>query len=185
MALCTVEDVKSFLSIDGTLDANEDLVENLIDQVSKAIETFCDRTFDSTEHTEYINGEGRYWIRPKHYPITAVAGVWDDENWSWGTQHLIDSSTYRISSDGRFIISRLYSFTDAVENVKIIYTAGYSTIPLDLKMVCVDKTASLYKSRANRHLTSYSNVDGENLVFNTMAFSDDMKIILERYLNKC
>lgn len=184
MALCELDEVKRYLSIDGSAEEEGDLLEELIDNVSKMFETECDREFSSTEHTEYFSGGGRRWIRPKHYPITAITSLWDDNDWGWNNDDLVDTDEYKISNDERFVILKNTTFVNAVENVKVTYTAGYSTIPLDLKMVCIDEVARLYKARTQRHLTSYSNTEGENLVFDPKAFSDTTKTVLKRYLNK-
>lgn len=184
MALCTVDEAKTYLNVDGNMDADEELVENLIDRVSYIFEIQCDRVFDSTEHTEYLDGEGREWIRPKHYPITAVTGLWDSTTWDWDDDTLISSDDYKVSNSGRFIKLKARVFYDGSENVKITYTAGYSTIPLDLKMACIDEVARLYRSRDERHLTNYSNTDGENYVYDLMAFSDMTKKTLNRYMNR-
>jgi len=183
MSLCTLDNVKDVLGMKGSSE-EDGVLEIIIDNVSKTFETHCDRVFDSTEHTEYFDGRGRSWVRPKHYPITSVSGVWDDFDWGWGSDDLVDSSYYRVASDGMFIVLKSTTFVDAEQNVKIIYTAGYTTIPNDLRGACIDEVIRMYKSRTSRHLITYSNTDGENYDYDLNAFSDNTKEILKRYKNK-
>ena len=46
MALCTLDNVKDFYGIEGVSD--DTLISSLIDDVSIVFESYCDRTFDST-----------------------------------------------------------------------------------------------------------------------------------------
>jgi len=184
MALCTLNNVKDRLGLTGTKEEEDSIIESLIDEVSKLFETYCDRIFGSAEYTEYFDGGGRSWVRPKNYPITAVSGIWDDFEWGWDAEDLIDSSYYRVATDGMFIILKNLTFVDAEQNVKVVYTAGYSTIPFDLRGACIDEVMRLYKSRTSRHLNSYANTDGETFVYDFSAFSENTRMILKRYKNK-
>jgi len=184
MAICTLNNVKDRLGITGTKEEVDSVLESLIDEVSKLFETYCDRIFDSAEYTEYYNGEGRSWLYPKHYPITSVSGIWDDSDWDWETTDLIDSTYYRIDNDSRAVVLRDYTLCDFTQNIKIIYTAGYSTIPLDLRLACVVETCRLYNRRMKGHVSDETLPDGQNLTYDLALFTPAVAEILNKYKNK-
>lgn len=182
MALASLDDIRNFYGLLGT-GKDDDLIEDLLDQVSKTIESFCDRTFDSDTYTEYFDGKGSAWLHPTYYPITSVTGIWDDTEWSWGASTEISDSEYRVSNDGRFVLLKNTYFGDFRENIKITYVAGYTTIPNDLKLACIEETVRRYKRRQEVDVTGRTMEDGS-----TTVMAGDMlpqtKDVLKRYRNK-
>lgn len=184
MSLCTVDEVKSWLDIDGSA-ANEELLEDLATWMSKVFETFCDRVFDSDTYTEYHDGNPKKKkLLLKQYPITEVTSIYDDIDWTWGIDTLISADDYRITEDSRHIVFKNISLLDYRQNVKITYVAGHDPIPSDLNLACIDEVARIYKGRSDRHLLNYSNTSGENRSFSMADFTDLTKTVLHRYRKK-
>lgn len=178
MALCTLSDVKLLLGIQS-IDTNEDdLISTLIDNVSTMISNYCDRTFESTTYTEYY--DGCYYpnkLYTHQYPIISVSGIYDDVSWVYTTP--ITSGSYRINNIYVELLPG-YTFSYGYGNIKIIYTAGYTTIPGDLKQSCIEEVVRKYKRRNELHVSSMS-YGTES----TTAFIDDLlpttKITLNKY----
>ena len=149
--LTTVAHVKNYLDISGSDD--DTVLGQLVDRATKAIESYCKRTFSSASYTEYHDGKGASALILKHRPVTAVTSVHDDADRVFGADSLIASTDYIVreaegiiewlTSSSTFPSTAAY-FYDYQLNVKVIYTAGYSTIPDDLEQACIMLAALLY-----------------------------------------
>jgi len=182
MALATLEQLKEYMSIpvDKIDPAKDELLEAFLNRVSARIETYCGRTFASAEYTEYRDGRGLPYIYTNQYPITTVSGIWDDYDWSWADATLISSTFYRVSNDGNSINFHDYTLTEGVENIKIIYTAGYSTLPLDLVQVCLEEVVIAWKAKSNPGLISITMEDG-SIQRNSTNFLPSSMAVLNKY----
>jgi len=183
-ALCSLDDVKNYLGIEGIDDAKDELIEELINNVTEFAESYCDRNFYTAEYTEYHNGDGTGVLFPKEYPITSVSGVWDDtdRNFTIGTNDFA-SDEYGIMHERWIELYEDY-FTKYTRNVKIIYTAGYSTIPLDLKQAGVELVAWKFNEGRELHLLGIDSVSREGTGATAYYVRDipaGARMVLDRY----
>jgi hypothetical protein len=184
--LTSLDNVKSFMSFDDDKGdvPDDDLINGLINRVSAVMETYVDRKLMSREATEYYDGDNRNRLYTNRYPITSVSGIWDDSTWTWGSDTLTAATSYRISNDGRSIMLKDgYRFYYSNENVKIIYTAGYTTIPYDIEDACIKQISSVFKSKEDIHVFSKSLEDGSIERYQT-ALLPSVKLVLDLYRNK-
>lgn len=145
--LCQLADVKSYL---GISDTNSDTVLSaLISQVSAGIESYCNRTFASQSYTERRNGGCGSKLYLMNGPVTAVASLTVNgqavsaapDDVSGG--YVFDSSVLYIRPGG----SGPQEFYKGVQNVTVTYTAGFTTIPLDVVHAAIAWVASLFAKR--------------------------------------
>lgn len=159
-ALCNLEEVKDYYGLRGAKPEEDEQYEKLIDHFTTIFETYCDREFKSREHTEYHDGNGTRFLYPDQYPITSVSGIWSSTNWDWDDDTLIDSDTYAIKNTN-CIVRKSSVFTKYDnQNIKIIYTAGYSSIPEDLKLACIEEVVRAYKNRKGVDVLAKTAADG-------------------------
>ena len=125
--LTTLEKVKSYLAI--TTSDDDAVLTSLIAASSEAVEHYCSREFASIERTEIYDGRGSNCLILKNRPISAVKEVYDDEVGEFDQASLIPAFRYTYYPDEGVL--RLYSspFSTGIRNIKIVYTAGYPTIP--------------------------------------------------------
>ena len=182
MSLCTLDDVKYFYGIAGTNDETDTLLEDLIGMVSKTFETYCDRVFDSATYTDDFDGD-RKMITLDHYPIISVTSVTDrGEDWTGST--LVSGTYYKISNNSRHILfNSSATLTRYTENVRIVYVAGYATIPYDLKLACMEEVVKHYISRKRVNVLDESKGE-HSLSFSIIDFLPTTLTILKRYMNK-
>jgi len=184
-SFCTLAEVKNFML--GSRDVSDDVedgnMELMIDAVSVGMETYMDRKILSREDTEYYDGDGTKHLFLDRYPITTVSGVWDDTDWSWGSSTLIASTSYRTRNDGRGLVMNNLVFNKFNQNVKVIYTAGYSSTPADLKMACIEETARRFHKKRDINIYSKTMEDGTN-VFLQHDFLPHNQIIMDKYKRK-
>jgi hypothetical protein len=153
-------------------DQDIDLVEALCDRSSQIMETLCNRKFmdcDSTgmnEITEIKSGRDDKYIFLDYYPVASVTDIREDADRVFGTETIVDATTYTIHTEAGLIESDIY-FAEGNRNIQIKYKGGYtqSTVPKDLVQVCVEIAALLYKGKDQVGLSSKSFSDGSAAFF--------------------
>jgi hypothetical protein len=147
--LCTLDDVLSQLGIkDDSLDKVNDLIERMIIAKTAAITNYIGYTqILADEYTEYYNGDGGNRIYTNNIHINSVTEINDDVEWDWDTDTEITS--YKISTDKTYILLKDDVTQEGSQNVKVTYNAGFSTIPSDLKDVCIEEVTRAYNEKLN------------------------------------
>ena len=191
-ALTTRKKVTSYRLANGeplkTSKATDAILDNLINNVTAAFESYCDRKFKTRTYTEYYDSEyGNDRIYLNQFPIEAngITSIHDDLDWSWGSPTLVASSNYRVSHN-RYIVLKnsAASFNEGTQTLKVVYVAGYTTIPADLENACVVEVLRLYDAVDNKAigLAGKSCIDTTRDYIIT-TFIPSTLTILKRYLN--
>ncbi len=173
--LCTVADLKAWLPNQGNND--DTTLQSLITNGSLQVLTYLNRAHILASVIGTINethdGNGSDRLLPRMFPIIGVSSVMID-----GVP--IPQATAPIYPgflfDARRVLLRGFTFNLGLQNVQVTYTAGYSSVPLDLKQAAVETFALAYRQRA--HIGEKSNSMGGQV---TMAF--DMTDIPSRAMN--
>lgn len=137
-ALVTLEQVLAHLNMADNPPADTSELELFIDAATAHVD-YRFGTFPATSYTEDIDvvddgiGTYRYWLRPKHFPVTAVTSA-TAEN---GTAY---TDEFVVSADGEFI--RHPSIT--LGRWTVVYTAG-QVAPADLKLAVLEDIRGLYQ----------------------------------------
>lgn len=167
-SLISIAEYKVWAGISGT--AQDALLTVLVDAVSAEVRRWCDRNltngFESASRTERYSGMGEQTIQLTEWPVASITSV--TVYTADGTAEVLDSSTYRVNGDSgvlsridpkraRFPVTAFGSvdatfstqpwFEEGFDNVQVVYTGGYSTIPADLKMACYRLTDLAYSAR--------------------------------------
>lgn len=139
-ALVTLADVKTFLGLQN-ISTSDAILEIVIEAVSASIanESFPD--FKSATHTaEKYDGTGKSYLYLDHYPVTAMTTVVED-----GVT-LVKDTDYFVDMDEGLLEKARYSWpgydsqavwTTSKQGVVVTYTAGYATVPADVKLACL------------------------------------------------
>jgi len=193
-ALTTYEELARYMGITDDYDDVIDELTALINRISKAMETYCDREFYIQEHTETYCGNGANTLPLDQYPITVVSGVWSSTSRTWDDDTLVDADDYYIGRDGNSIVWYESYFPESnYENIRVIYTAGlFSTtaaVPADLKNACMIEVARNYKFKDDKGLTSRSTDGGGAGGIDTMSyvgdeFTPEAQQVLQRYMRR-
>lgn len=145
--LTTLTNLKEYLGI-ATLNIDDDtFLQNLITRISDDIESQCNRAFHAATYTQYYKGSGTNRLLLRQYPVNSVTSVFDDPDRVWGSDTQFDADDISISDEilGMIILEdNIFSEFEDVENIKVIYNAGYSTIPTDLESACIKLCAADY-----------------------------------------
>lgn len=136
-ALTTVEDVKEQLGIDSSDHSKDNLIIRKINSATLMIERYIGRSIKAQNFTEYYDGGGDSGeLTLRNYPIISVTSLSsrnvsdnkDDFTASDSGDYFIDSTGGRLK-----LLSGLYG---AWDEWKVVYRAGYETVPADLAEAC-------------------------------------------------
>lgn len=173
--LTTVAKVKQYGGIEEF--ENDLLIERMVLSATTAIENYCGRQFLSAARVEVKDGTGTRKITLKHFPVTAVASVTIDGRVipprpsPTGYGYTFDDMSVRLTG---------YEFTEGMDNVEIVYTAGLNAIPADIDMACCEVVARRYKTLDRLGVSSKS-LAGETISFSSEDFPDTVTRVLDHY----
>lgn len=190
MALCTLEEVKQHFGF-GDDASDEEQLERMITAAQGLFERYCGRMFDEATFTELWNGDGTDLLFVKNYPIISITSIHDDTgDHSYGAETLIDATTYAIINDNH-VQSYASRFNKGVNNIKIIYVAGYSDttpgdhvpIPDELRQACIAQVGWMFKQGKahNYGMTSKSLDDGTVQFLEISALLNSVRETLRLY----
>jgi len=184
-SLVALNDVKSYLGISGSNSDTDDVIGDLIDSVSVLFETYCNKKIMSREYEDEIyDGNAGNRLFTRQYPITSIDSIYDDTEWNFGTDTLIPSGDYMIHPDMNNVYFKDNILDDGVGNIKITYTAGYESVPADIKHCCILEVIRRFNHRKKPEVSSETHNDG-NVIFDMNALLKETKIILNKYKRFC
>lgn len=151
LPLITKTEYKAYAVITST---NQDAaIDSLIPKVSDLVKGICRRTFvDYLDEAkiDYFDG-GDYFI-PSEYPVVSVSSVAYSTDYG---QNYIDLVEYTdwvlLKSEEKFIPISDTTFRTLPNGYKVTYTAGYETLPEDLKLAVFDLVTYYLKNDSAVH----------------------------------
>lgn len=166
----------------GVSDDDDELLEQLITEVSADFEHRTSRVVAEATYTEYYSGRGEQVLHLRNGPLVSVTSV---ETVSWGkdsngdpdeTRTTVDPGDYRLDGlrSDRFrgagkIKMLCGSWCPGTDNYRIVYVAGWDDdiytaavddIPQDLVSVATSRVCELYNLRRLHGLTARDEGDG-------------------------
>lgn len=153
MAFITINDVKTEIGMDAADTTYDSLLTALVSAILNMLDWMTNRTWAETEHTEYYDGRDfPTKVFLKNFPVTSKTSVtlYDDPDWEYSSADLISSDDYQVDLE-RGVIYYNSRFFQSDQNIKVIYTAGYtdSTIPAAVKQILIRQAAHWFKQARN------------------------------------
>ncbi|HNX82476.1 MAG TPA: phage head-tail connector protein [Candidatus Omnitrophota bacterium] len=173
--LTTLANVKTALSIVNTDD--DAYLNSLIARVTDEAETYCRRKFADATYTEKYDGNGCQSMQLKQYPITSITSVHDDLDRAFLSDTLIDSDDYVFDAESGILTLDWSIFSRGVQNIQVVYNAGYTTMPQDLEQAAIMLVSSYYlafKAAINATV-------GQDIGSKPYYLKKDAYVILDRY----
>ncbi len=155
--------------------AFDGLLTDLISSVSSWIQDYCSCSFADQAYTMLADGNGKRKMWLPEGPVTSVTSVlvdgtsipyrstWNGSGWTVAHQLL--------SLDG-------YTFNRGNNNVFVTYTAGYATVPAEIKFAATQVVTLRFKER-KRYGHVSENLAGQVVTYLTdvAAMPDVMRIL--------
>ena len=186
----------SYKEAEGLTTPKEDLrINALIPSVSQLIKTYCGNSFVdfySSNKTETFNIDwGTYIVQLTESPVNAIVSVQERQSYdaayetltTGAYEYALDKKTDSVfrTSSGSY-----KNWAQGVDSVKIVYTAGYSAVPDDLKLAVIDLITYYLKDEHKERRTiqgaSIQNAASSSQRDN-VAFPDHIKRVLDLYKN--
>ena len=192
--LITLEEYKE---AEGIGSPKEDLrISALVPAVSQLVKTYCGNTFVdfySTNKEESFNITwGTNIVQLTESPINSIVSV--QERDSYGTDYTTLTTTAfdYFLDESTDSITRTNSSGGAVNwprgpgSVKVVYRAGYASVPEDLKLAIIDLiTYYLKDEHKERRTLGAASIQNQSSSSqrNNVAFPDHIKRVLDLYKN--
>ena len=192
--LITLQDYKTAEGINQPKD--DARLEVIIPSVSELVKTYCGNSFVdyySSNKTEIFDiNWSSHVVQLTESPVNAIVSVQERSSYSESYATLttgayeyyldtVTDSVYRTLSSGGF-----KSWARGVGAVKVVYTAGYSAVPSDLKLAVLDLITYYlkdeHKQRQSIAGASLQN-QGSTSQSNNVGFPDHIKRVLDLYKN--
>ena len=196
--LVTLQQYKDFAGLQGVkTDAR---INTIIPQVTQIVKTYCGTSlidYYSSAKTEYFDILDRLTTRVMldEGPIVAVTSVQerDSQSDSYVTlitensdssgkyEYIVDSMTDSIIRTSEEVDK---SFPKGRKAVKVVYTAGYSSCPEDLKLAIFDLVKYYLKDeRKERMQIAGATIENpvSTSIRNNVGFPDHIKRVLDMY----
>jgi hypothetical protein len=195
--LITLDDYKILEGINST--TSDEKFEYLITAVSKLVRTYTGQDFDayagSPGKTEIFDVQwSTYTVQLAETPVINVIGVYERSSQSESYVELFANGTnskyewyFDNLSESVFRTTESGSYQDwprGVGAVKVIYTAGYTTIPYDLKLAVADLITYYHKDeyKERQSIGSASREGaGVSTIRNDPGFPDHIRRVLDLY----
>ncbi len=175
MDLTTLDNVKAWLNL--TVDTSDDLLTRLISAASAWSQTYMERQILSQDYAEVRNGHGGLSLFFANYPVTAVAQVSVDGKaiplaaGFWDAGYTFTDK--RLSLRG-------FRFLQGLNNVALVYTAGYAATPLDLEQAIIELVAFRFKERV--HIGEQSSTgQAQTISFTVADLPVSVKAVLDHW----
>lgn len=174
-ALTTVENAKQHLNIPVANNDHNDILTRFINSATAKIETFLDRKVLKRAYTEFQDGRGNDRVLLRNWPADKPTELWIDQSSLFtDTANQLDLGEYELelSSDGGIGVILLPGkrFTRGRRNIKLVYEAGYSTVPMWAEEAALWTVEFFYDMRGDRRVGVSSK--GKNA--ETTAFRSDL-----------
>lgn len=144
MGFITLEELKIELGISFDTDKYDSFLNRKISSVTNSIKRYCQRDFESAERTQTVNFPKNF-IYLDEFPVSSVASVVVDGVTLESSQYLADSESgllYLLDESGYQKDWKDYS--GPPKQVVITYTAGYSSIPDEIKDIVFSLCTSAF-----------------------------------------
>lgn len=175
--------VKRYLKVTGSDD--DTLIGELIDGVEGMIEDYVGWELFTVEasYTEYQNGMGENRLTLKRWPASAITTLHDDLERIYGDDTLISSDDYTLHTDSGIIqLDGSLILSTGNLNVKIVYTAGYATLPPAALLARSMEVARFYhRQQQGGDGITQERQGSYSVSWEKEALSKKTKLILARY----
>lgn len=194
--LITLDEYKLLEGINST--QNDDKFEQLLTSVSTLVRSYTGQTFDefngSPAKTEFFDIQ---WDTPmvqlEETPVIEILGVFERESQGEEYNELFRNGTndkyeWYFDKTTESVIRTVESghyrdWKRGVGSVKVIYTAGYTSIPEDLKLAVADLVTYYHKEeyKQNQTIGSTTREGAASTVVGDSGFPDHIRRVLDLY----
>lgn len=165
----TLAKVKQRLRIDSVNTEDDSILTSLISSATLFIQSYLSREISENTYTEKFSGYGNPFHLVSNYPIQSIDSISID-GVSFTDYDFDDIQV--VLNGGVFPRGRI--------NCTMVYTAGYTDIPLDIEQACIELVQIKYKQLEHIDLASKA-IAGETTSFIVSDIPAFIKATLNLY----
>ncbi len=181
--LITRTEYKNYLGITTTNKDQE--IDLLIPKVSQLVKTYCRRNFTDyydESKTEYFDG-GFDKLILKETPVVNIAEVSKSVDYGQTYTKLVKFTDWVPDGDTVRAISNGGWFLEYLRGYRVTYTAGYETVPEDLKLAVLDLVEYYSKNNSAVHVNRDVTPNVTQIQYvATTNFPSHIKRVLDQYM---
>jgi hypothetical protein len=181
MALLTYPEYKVFAHL--TNDNAQTRLQAIIDAVEKYFLNRIDRAIKEDSYTEIRDGDGTNKLMLNQWPVTAISLVKliDINN----VETTIDATDYWFYESGKLEL-KFSCFYNLPQSAHIEYTAGFATVPDDIKMLIAEIVLRKYEEfdKGKGGTVDSESFIGGSIVIRDSDVTDTGNIIINHYKKK-
>lgn len=184
--LTTIAAVEAWGGIPTGNSAADAVVQSLITSISAWVASYCSRNFVGTKSfTEIRNGNGQQEMMLGESPVVAITSLTIGST-VVAAQSAINQPGYFIVPDSDALgATQLalygYEFCRGKRNIFITYTAGWSTIPLEIAQATIEMVVSAYRRGTRGPDLRSQVIEQQTISFALTDIPATAKAILGRY----
>lgn len=170
-ALVSLAEAKTFLKI--TASSEDSVIEDFINRASIWANDYTGRLLKSRANTDYYDGNGGNVLSLNQYPVTTLTSLNDDTDRVFGSGTAINVSTDVILNTDAGIVTlfnQATAFSVGTMNIKVVYTAGYTTAPETVKEAVLLYVGHIYR---RQYADQKFGVQSETIGDRTTTYSTD------------
>lgn len=185
LPLITKAEYKAYVGI--TSPNSDTVIDALIPKVSELVKNYCRRTFiDYVNDAKVETTSGGYGanLLLTEYPIISVTGVAWSEDYGQNYTDLVEFTDYVVEVEKGYIVALSASgeWDKYLNGYQVTYTAGYETLPEDLKLAVMDLVTYYIKNDASVHSPKAPGTNSVQIEYITSsAFPAHIRRILDLY----
>lgn len=176
--LCTVSEVKQLVNIRPGATDDDAFIQRLITSTSQVFKRYTGRDIASAQYDEVYDGTGTPRLQLVNTPVISVTSLavglpnanrttlTVNTEWVWNRHGIIT------------LLGGLFS--NLPNLVRVVYTAGYATIPTDVAEKCA-KVAALRYREGDRLGQTSKVIGGETVNFDTSDLPKDVRLTLDNF----
>lgn len=183
--LVPLDDMIDFLAIEEPTQEQENQIGFMLNMLCEFCDTYTNRTLIATDHTERLNGTGTQRISVSNYPInstSATVSAYIDADWDFTADDKIGADDLYIDSENGIIVYKDGIWSRGLSNVKIVYNAGYESVPYDLQLSIQEAVAYFWERKEQKVWAKSSISKGDNSITRiTQSLPDTVTAVWDRY----
>jgi hypothetical protein len=187
-ALVDLTLAKLYLKIPTLETSQDDIVTFWINTASDRIEQETRRKLKEQSFTEFHHGRSSNIVMLKQFPIALVPfpQVFIDNSADFGAETEVDADSIRVADDGNSLVLLDRKFPNGYQNIKVVYTAGFSVVPSDIQNACLWMITWYHKAREGGDIGRESKSKGDETISFLQKAPQDVKDTLAAYTrNEC
>lgn len=154
--------LKRHLHIGLSDSSKDDFLEEIINSSYKVLERHIGQALLQATYTEFYDGDDSNILILKKWPVISVTSVHVDSERDFDSDDLVDSGDYVVDTElGIIEIFQAEGsgptwFAKGTKNIKVIYSAGFASIPADFAQVGTEYAAWIFNRSGTEGFDSAS-----------------------------